>query len=81
MVACEGLATFERNRILTSPESTSFRLPPRSVAGLSLSSSRRILEHWELLCSTAIGEAHQWAQAHFFVGEKIGRRARRQVIE
>jgi ribosome maturation factor RimP len=23
------------------------------------------------LCSTAVGEAHQWAQAHFFVAEKI----------
>jgi hypothetical protein len=36
-----------------------------------LPSFRRILENWNCCVVPAFGEAHQWAQAHFFVAEEF----------
>jgi hypothetical protein len=44
---------------------------PEGEGGLSFTPFPAYIKKLELLCST--GEAHQWAQAHFFVaGESAG---------
>src|ERR1700686_981658 len=41
---------------------------------------QRILENWNCCVIPAFGEAHQWAQAHFFVAQESARCATPQVI-